>query len=352
MASTSAPSCMPITDHPAASVTALSKVYSGGRVALSGVSLAIEPRTVTVIAGPNGSGKTTLLRILAGTLWPTSGSVEVLGANPAHESESLRSRIAFTSQEVALDPEMTGAQTLRLFGALYGVPRQRVGQKIDGLAASFQLAEHLGRRVHSFSGGLRQRLHLAIAFLQDPELLLLDEPTAGLDPSGREFLWALVRSFAQRSATVLLVTHDLQEAERFCDRVAILARGSLLAYGAPADLVRAHSARMIELTLQQPVGEDDPRLKELAALDAVTAVRASSGRVLIDLREGREHKQRVISALGGMGLDVTRFTVREPDLSAVYFRLTGESSHASPSLSNAPDRGPRPGRGRHRQAES
>jgi ABC-2 type transport system ATP-binding protein len=342
---------MPITDQFAASVTALSKVYPGGRVALSGVTLAIEQRTVTAIAGPNGSGKTTLLRILAGMLAPTSGSIEVLGANPTVAAASVRSRIAFASQEIALDPEMTGAQTLRLFGALYGVPRHRLGAEIDSLAASFQLVDHLHRRVQSFSGGLRRRLHLAIAFLQNPDLLLLDEPTAGLDPSGRQFLWGLLRARAQRAGSVLLVTHDLQEAEQFCDRVAILARGSVLTYGAPAELIRAHSGRMIELTLQQPIGIGDPRLSDLASLDGVAAVRMLNERLLIDLREGRENKQRVLSALGSTGLDVTRFTVREPDLSMVYFRLTGESSRASPSPSRATDRGSRPGGGRYRQAE-
>jgi ABC-2 type transport system ATP-binding protein len=343
---------MPTNSHPAATVTALRKVYSDGRVALDGVTLTIDPHTVTAIAGPNGSGKTTLLKILAGMLSPSSGSIEVLGVDPASRVPSLRSRIAFTSQDVALDPEMTGAQTLRLFAALYGIPRRLVSEKVQNLASSFQLTGHLGSRVQAFSGGLRRRLHLAIAFLHDPELLLLDEPTAGLDPSGRKFLWDLIRAHVTRATSAVLVTHDLQEAERFCDRVAILARGNLLAFGSPIDLIRAHSARTVELTLEEAISEDDPRLRALASVDGVTALRTRDRRVLIDLGEDRQIKQKVLSVLSSIGLEVNRFKTFEPDLAGAYFRLTGESREASPSAEPAADLQLRTGRGRRREAIS
>ena len=344
---------MPTTNHPAATVNAVRKIYPGGRVALNGVTLTIDRHAVTAIAGPNGSGKTTLLKMLAGTLSPSSGSIEVLGVDPASCADSLRSRMAFASQDIALDPEMTGAQTLRLFAALYGIPRDQAPPKVQALANAFQLSGHLGSRVQAFSGGLRRRLHLAIAFLHDPELLLLDEPTAGLDPSGRELLWGLIRSHALRATSAVLVTHDLHEAERYCDRVAILARGNLLALGSPKDLIRAHSGWTVELTLEETIAEDDARLRALASVDGVTALRAKDRRVLLELSEDRQIKHSVLSKLSSVGLEVSRFRAFEPDLAGAYFRLTGESAEPSPTAGAAPDpQSARVGRGRRREAAS
>jgi ABC-2 type transport system ATP-binding protein len=344
---------MPTTDLRAASVNAVRKIYPGGRVALDGITLTIDRRAVTAIAGPNGSGKTTLLKMLAGALFPSSGSIEVLGLDPTSRVSALRSRVAFASQDAALDPEMTGAQTLRLFAALYGIPKHDAAQKVQILAEAFQLTGHLDSRVQAFSGGLRRRLHLAIAFLHDPELLLLDEPTAGLDPSGRELLWALIRSHASRNTSAVLVTHDLHEAERYCDRVAILARGNLLALGSPKDLIRAHSGWTIELILEETVAEDDARVRALASVDGVTSLRMKDRRVLIELGDDRQIKHKVLSRLSSVGLEVSRFRTFEPDLPGAYFRLTGESTDASPAAAAAPDvRSARGGRGRRREAAS
>jgi len=202
----------PAVSGPAARVRGVGHRF-GGTTALAGVDLELRPGRITALVGANGSGKTTLLRILAGILEPSAGEVEVLGiGRPAASGpgtrRALRRRSSYVSQDPALDPEMTGGEILSLAAALYGVRRRQV---LD-LAASFGVESHLSRRVSTWSGGLRRRLHLAVGMIHDPELLLLDEPAAGLDPEGRRLLWADLEARAERGRSVAIVTHDLATA--------------------------------------------------------------------------------------------------------------------------------------------
>ncbi|HEX2163285.1 MAG TPA: ABC transporter ATP-binding protein, partial [Thermoanaerobaculia bacterium] len=190
-----------------------------------------------------GSGKTTLLRILAGVLEPSAGEVEVLGVRrPARSGgaarRALRRGTSYLSQDPALDPEMTGGETLALAAALYGLPRRARRRRVAELAAGFGLDGHLGRRVSAWSGGLKRRLHLAAGLVHDPELLLLDEPTAGLDPEGTRRLWADLAARAARGGAVAIVSHDLPAVERHAARVALLDRGALVACGPPTEVRR------------------------------------------------------------------------------------------------------------------
>lgn len=225
----------------------------GESMALAGVDLELRHGEITALVGANGSGKTTLLRILAGILEPSAGEVEVLGiGQPARSNDTtcraLRRRVSYVSQDPALDPEMTGGETLALAAALYGVPRRRRPQQVAELAASFGVDSHLSRQVSTWSGGLRRRLHLAAGMIHDPELLLLDEPTAGLDPEGRRLLWADLAARAQRGRSVAIVTHDLAAAERHAGTVAILDRGALIAAGSPQELLALDGGTAADLT--------------------------------------------------------------------------------------------------------
>ncbi len=323
MASTSAPSFTPTGSAPVAAVRSLRKSYQGKVVALDGIDLDVDRGAITALTGPNGSGKTTLLRILAGRLAPDSGTATVLGVDPTLDSSWLRSRLAFVSQDIALDPEMTGAQLLRLFGVLYGVPHGKFAGRIEQLTQSFELARHLERRVQAYSGGLRHRLHLALGLLNDPELLLLDEPTAGLDPAGRAFLWSLLKDLAEGSASIVVITHDLVEVERHCQRVAVLGGGKLLAYGSPLDLVRVHARRTVKVALAASPPPSDPLFEELAALPGVKAVRRHGADLSIDIAEEHPAKERTLAMLSERGVDVRSFQVEPPDLVSAYFQLTG-----------------------------
>lgn len=244
----------------------------GGTTALAGVDIELRRGAITALVGANGSGKTTLLRILAGILEPGAGEVEVLGIpHPARRSRVVRRdlhrRTSYISQDPALDPEMTGGEILTLAATLFGVQRRQRRRRVAELAAAFGVDSHLARRVSTWSGGLRRRLHLAAGMIQDPELLLLDEPTAGLDPEGRRLLWTDLAARAGRGRSVAIVTHDLAAAERHAESVVLLDRGALIASGTPAEFLAVDGRQAADLT---------------------EAFRLRTGRELVDLLPRRE----------------------------------------------------------------
>jgi ABC-2 type transport system ATP-binding protein len=212
-------------------------VRFGPQAALDEVDLDLVHGSLTALIGPNGAGKTTLLRVLAGLQRPDSGTVEILGALPVGKrNRELRRRTGYIPQDIALDPEMTGRETLTLLAALHGVPRGERPARIAELGAAFGTGDHLPRLVSTWSGGLRRRLHLASGMIHDPDLLLLDEPTAGLDQKGSDALWSELRRRVAAGRTVAVVTHDLAAVERQAGFVAVLDRGRVAAFGTPSGL--------------------------------------------------------------------------------------------------------------------
>ncbi|HEX5716625.1 MAG TPA: ABC transporter ATP-binding protein [Thermoanaerobaculia bacterium] len=226
----------------AASLRGVGVRFSHSAPALEEVDLDLQPG-LTAVVGPNGAGKTTLLRVLAGLLVPDAGTVEIPG------DKRLR---GYIPQDLALDPEMTGRETLWLLAALHGVPRRERAERVAGLAAAFGIAEHLPRPVAVWSGGLKRRLHLAAGMIHDPDLLLLDEPTAGLDVERSGFLWTELKRRASAGRAVVVVTHDLDAAERHADRAVVLHRGRIAASGPP----RGPEDRGLEELYRNVTGED------------------------------------------------------------------------------------------------
>jgi ABC-2 type transport system ATP-binding protein len=229
--------------------------------ALSGVDLDLPRGAVTALLGVNGAGKTTLLRLLAGLLPPSAGELSVLGCEqPAaagpRRSRALRRRLSYVPQELALDPEMTGRETLALFATLHGVAWRERGRRVDALAQAFGTTEPLGRPVAVWSGGQKRRLHLAAGMLHDPEILLLDEPTAGLDVPGCDFLWAELARRARAGATVVVATHDLPAAERQADFVVILDRGRVAAAGPPGELAAGAAPPTLLAAFRRVTGKE------------------------------------------------------------------------------------------------
>ncbi|NOT54921.1 MAG: ABC transporter ATP-binding protein, partial [Deltaproteobacteria bacterium] len=226
----------------AARVQRVSQTYAGGMRALTDIDLALTRGTLTALIGANGSGKSTLLRILAAIQEPTTGVVELLGMpRPSlsrwSSDRALRSRVTYISQSVALDPEMTGQETFTFLATCQGVPRSERATRIAQLAHSFALTPILSRLVRSYSGGQCQRLHVAAGLLSEAELLLLDEPTTGLDDEGCTMLWAELASYVTRGRTVALVTHDLLRARHHADQVVLLHAGKLIACAPPEKLI-------------------------------------------------------------------------------------------------------------------
>ncbi|HEX2207685.1 MAG TPA: ABC transporter ATP-binding protein, partial [Longimicrobium sp.] len=241
-----APSSTP-TD--AVRVTGLAKAFGPVR-ALHGIDLAVPRGTLVGLVGANGSGKSTLLRVLAGIVAADDGKVEVLGMDPRRDRASLRPRTAYAGQDAALDPEMTGWETLRLFHALQALPRAERAACLSHVADRSGLAAFAGRAVGTWSGGQRQRLHLALATLHDPDLLMLDEPAAALDPDGRRDLWRQLAEYrdSEDGRTALVATHDLADVAAHCDLAVVLHQGRLVAADAPAALVAAHARARTALT--------------------------------------------------------------------------------------------------------
>lgn len=221
--------------------------YPGGVESLRGVDFDLQTGSLTALIGANGAGKSSLLRLLGGFLRPTRGSVEILGlAQPwrirGGQHAALRRRLGYVPQDAALDPEITGRETLELMAALYGVKPRLRAMRVEELAMTYGIAEALERRVGTWSGGLKHRLHLAASLIHEPELLLLDEPTAGLDAEGVSLFWQDLSRRTGNGDTVLIVTHDLDTASRCADRVIILDQGRIAANGCPRELPGLHGA--------------------------------------------------------------------------------------------------------------
>ncbi len=230
----------------AARARGVSLSYPGNVDALTDTDVDIPKARITAFIGPNGSGKTSLLRVLGGLLRPGSGTVETLGVRqPAdaarREGRCLRSQLSYVAQDAAVDPEMTGRETLELLAALHGVNRSARGAAVPRLAETFGLNAVLSRTVSTYSGGERRRLHLAGGLVSDAELLLLDEPLAGIDADGRTRIWAELVRRSSRGRHTILVTHDLTGATEHADRVALFAAGRVLVEDAPAALIAKHA---------------------------------------------------------------------------------------------------------------
>jgi len=314
---------MPTIDSAsAASTTAVCKSFPGGIVALHNVDFDIPFGQVTAIVGANGSGKTTLLRIFCGLLNQDSGQVRVLDQDPRDRGKTFRSLIGYASQDPALDHEMTGHETLAFFAALYGIKKGTRQERFAQLATDFGLNDHLSRRVRLYSGGLRKRLHLAVGLIHDPRFIVVDEPTAGLDPSGCDFFWSVMRSRAEQGRAVLVVSHDMDHVARYSNRVALFDKGALLLCDTPSNIVSRHGAPMLQLTLNAPL-EDEKIQQQISATPGVNRMHVVARQVTISLAKDDEVQERVLEKLKQFGFETVVIQRKTPDILSAYFNLTG-----------------------------
>src|SRR5271157_4576731 len=244
----------------------LTKTYDGKVEAVRGLDLSIDPGECFGLLGPNGAGKTTTIEILEGLLQPTSGEVEILGMTWQGHERELRECLGISLQETRLSDKLTVRETLDLFASFYQHPSS-IADVLDELS----LNEKADARVGTLSGGQKQRLAVATALVGNPKILFLDEPTTGLDPQSRRQLWEIVRQFQQRRGTVLLTTHYMDEAERLCDRLAIIDQGKIIAEGTPAELIKQYCGQnMVEFAVSPPVDGTARELwKSLPGVDSV-----------------------------------------------------------------------------------
>jgi ABC-2 type transport system ATP-binding protein len=277
------------------------------------------------LLGPNGAGKTTTIEILEGLLDPTSGEVEVLGRRWGQDDDALRQRLGISLQETRLGEKLTVLETLVLFRSFY-----TRGLEPDAVMGVVNLTEKANAYVGKLSGGQRQRLAVACALVGDPELLFLDEPTMGLDPHARRQLWEILREFKAQGRTILLTTHYMDEAERLCDRVAIVDKGKVIALGTPLELIaQLGGEHLIEFALEPGAAADEDALRRLPS---VQSLRREDDAYCLAVEAAHVAIPALLEHLHGQSLRLARLTTRHASLEDVFVSLTGRRlEEATPS---------------------
>jgi ABC-2 type transport system ATP-binding protein len=305
-----------IASKSALRVRQLRKAYKDV-VAVDGLDLEVQAGECFGLLGPNGAGKTTTVEICEGLTQPDSGEVEVLGRRWNSDASQLRQRLGIQLQDTQLSEKLTVQETVRLFRSFF-----RQGAEASEIIARVQLEEKQNSRVGDLSGGQKQRLALACALVGDPDFLFLDEPTTGLDPQARRQLWELIEEFKESGRTILLTTHYMDEAERLCDRVAIMDHGKKIALGTPRELIAATCAeQMVEFTAGSVSHALD--VPALRRIEGVREVRTENGAVLLQVAELHTSVPALIAELTRQNVPLTELRTHSATLEDVFVTLTG-----------------------------
>ena len=303
---------------PAVRARGLTKSY-GDRVAVAGIDFEVEPGICFGFLGPNGAGKTTTMKTIYGLATVDDGELLVLGMDANRERRKIKSRIGVVPQETNLDGDLTVRENLLQQARYFGIDSEQANQRATELLEFSLLADRAGDRIHALSGGMKRRLLISRALMGDPELVVLDEPTTGLDPQARLAVWNALDRLRRRGVTLLLTTHYMEEAERLCDRLVIMDEGRIVAEGKPSDLVRHHVGREV-LELQLDEGCDAERL--VGSLDGGIQGHDLSERTLMLYADNAE---AVLEALDHDAFPTESALVRRATLEDVFLRLTGRS---------------------------
>jgi lipooligosaccharide transport system ATP-binding protein len=310
-----------VTGGPLIVARALTKRF-GEFTAVDAIDFEVQRGEAFGFLGPNGAGKSSTMRMIGCVSPVTDGSLSILGRDPATEGPQIRARLGVVPQADTLDLEMSVRENLYIYGRYFGLPRTELGPKVDELLEFAQLSDRARSRVEPLSGGMKRRLTIARSLINDPEILLLDEPTTGLDPQARHVLWDRLYRLKQAGVTLVLTTHYMDEAEQLCDRLVVMDRARIVAEGSPASLIAEHSTREVAELRFQPGENADAA----AALTGVLTgdrdrVEALPDRVLLYVADG----EAALAKAHQIGLSPVSSLVRRSTLEDVFLRLTGRS---------------------------
>jgi len=286
--------------------------------AVDGISFEVAPGESFGLLGPNGAGKSTTMRMVGAVSTRTDGNLRVLGLDPNRYGPEIRSRLGVVPQADNLDTELRVRENLLVYGRYFGLPRAQVARRADELLAFAQLEDKAKSKVDALSGGMKRRLTIARALINDPSILLLDEPTTGLDPQARHILWDRLFRLKEQGTTLLLTTHYMDEAEQLCDRLVVIDKGVIMAEGAPAQLIRTYSSReVLEVRFGSDLNADVAA--QIAGMG--DRIEVLPDRILIYSENGESELVRIVEA----GLTPITSLVRRSSLEDVFLRLTGRT---------------------------
>jgi ABC-2 type transport system ATP-binding protein len=298
----------------------LTKRY-GSVTALDRLQFQVQAGEIFGLLGPNGAGKTTLLSIIAGLRAPSSGEVRVMSHNASVGEQKLRHHVGIVPQELALYGELSADENLMFFGSLYGLGGPVLRQRVDHVLEVMGLADRAGDRVDTFSGGMKRRLNLGASLVHEPELLLLDEPTAGVDPQSRNHLFEEIRRVNREGTTVVYTSHYMEEVQTLCSRVGILDHGRLIACDTLPGLLQ-----QLDGMIRFRVPHVPPALRErLKEIPACRLNEANAGAVELECRDVKGTLLRLVALLNDMHLELTSLETQEPNLERVFLHLTGRA---------------------------
>ncbi|HVM23175.1 MAG TPA: ABC transporter ATP-binding protein [Sphingomicrobium sp.] len=308
-------------DEPAIRIESLSKTYAGGKRALDAVSFDVPRGQIFGLLGPNGAGKSTLINILAGLVVKTSGKVTIWGFDIDQHPRNAKRAIGVVPQEIIFDPFFTPRETLEIQAGLYGIPAG--DRQSDALLAAMHLSDKANAYSRTLSGGMKRRLLVAKAMVHSPPILVLDEPTAGVDVELRRQLWDYVRQLNAHGVTIVLTTHYLEEAEELCDRIAIIHHGRMIANEPTRELVAKAQEKAVVVTFDRDIAEVPANtcFEDITLLDERT--------LEITFRKDRVNAGEVLAALTADGLAIVDVRTREPDLEDVFLSLVSAEQEAA-----------------------
>jgi lipooligosaccharide transport system ATP-binding protein len=301
----------------------LRKSY-GAFEAVAGIDLDVRKGEAFGFLGPNGAGKSSTMRMISATSPITGGTLRVLGMDPMRQGAQIRARIGVVPQDDCLDRELTVRENLYIYGRYFGLAKPVIRERSAGLLDFAQLQDKAGEQVEALSGGMRRRLTIARSLINEPEILLLDEPTTGLDPQARHVLWDRLFRLKHEGVSLILTTHYMDEAEQLCDRLVVMDGGRIVASGSPRGLIEEHVTREV-LELRFPVGRQESSAELIRAAETALGVpawvEALPDRVLVYADDG----EVALAAIHGLALSPLTALVRRASLEDVFLKLTGRS---------------------------